>query len=52
MKLLVNKEAKNFLTLLSLVLFLCVVLAQILTYINAIHFKNEIIEHDYELACE
>ncbi|WP_347488736.1 sensor histidine kinase [Desulfoscipio sp. XC116] len=50
MNLLVNKEVKNFLILLALVFFLGIILSQIIAYIHAVHFKNEIIVHDYEVA--
>lgn len=50
MSLLVNREAKNFLILFSLVLFLGVILFQVIAYIQAVHFRNEMIVHDYEIA--
>lgn len=50
MDLLVNKSVKNFLTLLISVLLLGVMLAQLISYMSAVRFKNEMIQHDYELA--
>lgn len=45
-----NKDAKKFFTTLTLALLLGVIIAQIIAYINAVQFKNEMIMHDYELA--
>jgi len=50
MNLLVNKSVKNFLTLLISVLLIGVMLAQLIAYMNAIHFKNNMVERDCELA--
>jgi len=50
MNLLVNKSAKNFLTLIISVLLLGFMLAQLISYVSAVRFKNEMIQHDYELA--
>lgn len=50
MGLFINKDARRFFIILILVLSLGVILAQIITYISAVQFKNEVIAHDYELA--
>ncbi|WHH57858.1 HAMP domain-containing sensor histidine kinase [Petroclostridium sp. X23] len=50
MSLLVNKEVRKILALLTLVLFVGMILVQISVYINAVHFKNEMVMHDYQLA--
>ncbi|NLD48879.1 MAG: HAMP domain-containing histidine kinase [Clostridiaceae bacterium] len=50
MSLSTNREAKNFLTVLLLVLVLYFMLVQMVTYRRAAEFKNEMIAHDYELA--
>lgn len=50
MSLFINKCVKTFFTLLTLILFLGIILTQITAYIIAVHFKNEMIAHDYELA--
>lgn len=50
MSLFINKDVQKLLTVLSAVLLLGVILAQIIAYNNAVQFKNELIRHDYELA--
>lgn len=50
MRLFVNKDAKNFILILISILSLTIIFTQIIIYINAIQFKNEMIKHDYELA--
>jgi signal transduction histidine kinase len=50
MSLLTNKGVKKFLMLLISVLLLTVILSQVIAYINALRFKNEMLMHDYGLA--
>ncbi|NPV43388.1 MAG: HAMP domain-containing histidine kinase [Firmicutes bacterium] len=50
MRLFINRDAKNFVIILASILFLGIIFTQIITYINAVQFKNGMIMHDYELA--
>ena len=50
MNLFVNKGVKKFLILLTSVLLIGVMFAQILAYVNGVRFKREMVVHDYELA--
>lgn len=50
MNLLINKSAKRLLVHLVLILIIVIAVFQAVAYINALHFKNAIIVHDYELA--
>ncbi len=50
MNLFIDKDIRKFIVSLILTLFIGIILIQIITYVNTIHFKNEIIRHDYELA--
>lgn len=50
MGLFIDKDIRKFLIRLALILFIGIILTQIITYINAVHFKNEMLKHDYELA--
>lgn len=50
MGLFIDKDIKKLLMRLTLVLFIGIIFTQIITYINAVHFKNEMLKHDYELA--
>jgi len=50
MNLLVNKEVKKLFISLMLVFIAGIILFQIAAYINAISFRKEMLEHDYEIA--
>lgn len=50
MNLLVNQTAKKYFIQLTVILLLGIIFSQIIVYIHAVRFKNEIIEHDYALA--
>lgn len=50
MGLFMNKEAKVFLIRLSFVLLAAMLLTQASVYMNSVRMKQEMLEHDYELA--
>ncbi|WP_223067526.1 HAMP domain-containing sensor histidine kinase [Paenibacillus caui] len=50
MDLLINKDAKHFLIRLGLILLAGIIMMQIVVYLNTIHMKRVMIEHDDELA--
>ncbi|HYE81214.1 MAG TPA: HAMP domain-containing sensor histidine kinase [Clostridia bacterium] len=50
MSILENRSEKRFMALLVIALISGIITAQIFAYVNAVHFKKQMIAHDYEVA--